>query len=772
MLGAGASNDIAASALPFGPGDSTAGSETELQAAVIGRRQDVDLPQSIERSKYYSNLLKRATAEDMPKRPLRDLQRFLEDEGTRAWEQSWVRFPRKKLSPLAQQVFDHDLLADKSDPLSGPRQDAGRFVAADAERAADAKSNDALVRLPISYLLKLALADVIGAQASPPAPAAVTGAKLLRHFLNDNISPETYSFYVASARAGESLGSELAGETSLRFLLTQFLTSYANERFGLRALGQQATVYFSPHPPTSQKQLNECISDSFYRELFTSPCLSGWDRGEEKHEYMLLCHQVLSRSQLHAAAKVVHDAGLIAGRLVVLPSLSNISLANNGIHVSLGSRRLSGLVGDATSGFGAAEEKCVGDLAIKVVEHFLPLFVGAYSAAPYRLDFADFHAERILGYLPHQLDYTHLRMFWRRWKKKAKIKLFGQPIGPTGYSRLDRLLSATLRLKGDFAQDFRLIDYMMAPLSTAESPALDGMLGNADRLKRDLADQGVYDTRMSLYMLYRQRAYAGMGFSGFEGRYYSLCNSLHDDLGPATDLQNLITALAYHYIVTGQITHADIPDDPVTESERRQIFFGAAAGIPTFFVRRSPPNALLKRILQLTQKTRYSHRYPGYLRVYNREYRRALIDLIRQDAPALVESLDAGPLLDDLQQRIESPHTHSAAGKLTRSILDELNVKSPLKVSAVEFNTAAERFYRDTLRRRHLREGMSHWKRVAPREALPAIERLEGDALAERLDGRELQRLINLLLETIHTNVHDPQGGRTTDDVRDCTPVC
>jgi hypothetical protein len=32
-------------------------------------------------------------------------------------------------------------------------------------------------------------------------------------------------------------------------------------------------------------------------------------------------------------------------------------------------------------------------LAIKIVEHFLPLFVGAYSAAPYRLDFADFHPE-------------------------------------------------------------------------------------------------------------------------------------------------------------------------------------------------------------------------------------------------------------------------------------------------------------------------------------------------------------------------------------------
>ncbi|MDJ0669108.1 MAG: hypothetical protein QNJ61_17635, partial [Desulfobacterales bacterium] len=33
------------------------------------------------------------------------------------------------------------------------------------------------------------------------------------------------------------------------------------------------------------------------------------------------------------------------------------------------------------------------DLVIKIVEHFLPLFVGTYSAAPYRLDFADMHPE-------------------------------------------------------------------------------------------------------------------------------------------------------------------------------------------------------------------------------------------------------------------------------------------------------------------------------------------------------------------------------------------
>ena len=76
-----------------------------------------------------------------------------------------------------------------------------------------------------------------------------------------------------------------------------------------------------------------------------NPCLSGWDKGEAKHSYMHHCHGVLSRSQLNAVAKM-RDAGILNSNLVVLPSLSNISLANNGTHLKMGSRLLSsGLAG-------------------------------------------------------------------------------------------------------------------------------------------------------------------------------------------------------------------------------------------------------------------------------------------------------------------------------------------------------------------------------------------------------------------------------------------
>jgi hypothetical protein len=252
---------------------------------------------------------------------------------------------------------------------------------------------------------------------------------------------------VVSLDSHKGYGRGLANETAKRYLLTHLLTLYANEKFRLREHGQQAIIFFSPHPPVRQKQLNDGISDSFYRELFMSPCLSGWSEGEAKHAYMVLCHQVLSRSHLNAVGKL-REAGIITRNLVVLPNTSNIGLANNGVHVTLGSRRLTDALRDSRSGFTERDEKQVGDLVIKIVEHFLPLFVGTYSAAPYRLDFADFHPERVLGFLSHELDYTHLRMLWRRWKKKTATRLFGHAFTPLGPEPLDRILTAALRLKG------------------------------------------------------------------------------------------------------------------------------------------------------------------------------------------------------------------------------------------------------------------------------------------------------------------------------------
>jgi hypothetical protein len=755
--------------LPFSLYDTTGGSETELQAVVLGKRSDVDLPTMIEQSHYFSNILRRARAGDTKKKVITDLEKYLNSNESQVWENSWVRFPRNLLHPFADEIFSHDLLTDKKNPSRGLRNDIHKFIV-------NNQGND-FIRIPISYLMKLSLADAIGPQESVHPIIYKTGRDLLGHFLNDNTSPETFSFQVIPLHPETGMGKAVARETAKRYLLTQLLIMYANEKFSLRSTGQTAMVFFSPHPPIHQKKLNDCISDSFYRELFMNPCLSGWDKGEEKHEYMHLCHRVLSRSQLNAVAKL-KEAGIITSNLVVLPNTSNISLANNGIHVSLGSRKLSHYLADTSSGFTNAHEKYLGDLVIKIVEHFLPLFVGTYSAAPYRFDFTDFHPERVLGFLPHELDYTHLRMLWRRWQKKAKIHFLGRSITPFGPPYLDRTIQILLNLKGDFIPDFRLIDYLVALMSTEKSPALDGTLQNAVRLKKDLTDLGIFDSAMALYLLERMRSYDVMGFSGFEARHYSLFESLGNDLGNATNLQNLLYLLAFKYIARGDVTHSHIPDDPFVESERRQILFGTAIGIPTFFIRHDTANAFIKKIIMKTARVRPSARYPGYLRVYNTEYRRTLMEIISEDAADLIELLNMNNTISDLVERLDNPEEQSTLGRLKAAILRKAGVNSPFKMKSNDFNKTAEHFYREDLRKLHMKEAfrfleedvrnidlISGERKQSIRKALHTflkertpLEYLRGvqrDVQEERVSLDSMRQLIFLLLITIYDDIHN-----------------
>jgi len=771
-----------ATSVPFGKGDVTAGSESELQAVVAGDRRHVDLPLTIEQSNYFANMMKRAASGETSRRVVADLEHFLADNTTNVWENSWVRFPFKRLSAYARQVLEHDLLADKQNPAAGQRADAGRFFFQDTE-------GQVMLRLPISYLIKLALADLIGSQQILPDLIRQTGIRLLGHYLNDNTSPETFSFNVVSLTPQNGMGAAIAHETAIRFLMTQLLILYANQAFGIIEHGQQAMAYFAPHPPVRQKELNDHVSDSFYRELFMSPCLSGWDKGEDKYRYMQLCHQVLSRSQLNAVDKL-RDAGIILNNLVVLPNVSNVSLANNGTHISIGSRRLTAALADSRSGFKAVHEKLLGDLVIKISEHFLPLFVGSYTAAPFRLAFTDFHPEKALGFLPHELDYTHLRMLWRRWRKKADISVLGQSVTPFGPLPLDSFISRAFGLRGDFVPDYRLVDYLVCLLSTDRSPALSGQPGNSDLLRRDLADMGVFDEQMSIYLLYKQREFAKMGFSGFEGRHYSLFQTFTGDMGRAADLQTLITALAYKYMAQG-VDHHRIPDDPSLESERRQAFFCTAIGLPTFFVRKDTANHFIAAIIAKTQGVRPSKRYPGYLRVQIHDYRLALLRVLREDGADLIELMELQNTITDLEQRIREPEQHAAAGRLTNGILATVGSRSAMKTEAREFNAGAEHYYRTTLRHQQMAEAYDLLRndcRVLDQQAAEldeplrkalmltqqgqgAVQFLDAareDILQEQADIPTLQRLVNLLLVKVF---HDAQPAGAQRSVLDVAPV-
>ncbi|MDP3481641.1 MAG: hypothetical protein Q8R88_17895, partial [Desulfoprunum sp.] len=391
---------------PFAVGDTSTGMEYELQVAVQGEHNAVDLPLSIRESSFFRNTVKRAARGDLPPWSIDSLREFLYHNDTEVWENSWIRMQEDRLCDYAKKLLNHDLLADKNQPDGPKREDLQRFSVV--------VKGQTWLRLPISYLLKLALADAIGSSSSISPAIFKAGRDLLPHFLSDNTSPEILSFTIPLASDGQ-VGRMAARETARSFLLSQILVQYANSKLGLLESGQKCLLYNAPHAPYRQKKLNEIVPDGFYRHLFMSPCLSGWDRGEEKHQYMALCHRTLSRSQLNTIGKL-KDAGIITNNLVTLPNTSNTCLANNGTHVSLGSRFLTGLAADSGSGFTPTVEKYMGDLVIKIVEHFLPLFVTTYTAAPYRIDFADFHPEKVLGFLPHELDYTHLRMLWRRWQ--------------------------------------------------------------------------------------------------------------------------------------------------------------------------------------------------------------------------------------------------------------------------------------------------------------------------------------------------------------------
>ena len=180
-----------------------------------------------------------------------ELEAFLND--TRGvWENSWIRFPESRLSERARQVLQGDLQVARNGS-SGERSDALRFRFT--------QNGEPWLRLPISYALKLSLADLVGTQPHMPQPMQVEASRLMCHFLNDNTSPETTSFHIVAGKRKRSLGEQIARETARRFLFTSLLISWANRRFGLIESGQRALVYHAHVPSVHQEELSSCISD-------------------------------------------------------------------------------------------------------------------------------------------------------------------------------------------------------------------------------------------------------------------------------------------------------------------------------------------------------------------------------------------------------------------------------------------------------------------------------------------------------------------------------
>jgi hypothetical protein len=80
--------EIDVESLPFSASDITAGSESELQAVVVGDRNSVDLPLQIERSNYFANVSRHIAAGDTPRRVGASIERYLNGNRKQVWSAS------------------------------------------------------------------------------------------------------------------------------------------------------------------------------------------------------------------------------------------------------------------------------------------------------------------------------------------------------------------------------------------------------------------------------------------------------------------------------------------------------------------------------------------------------------------------------------------------------------------------------------------------------------------------------------------------------------
>jgi hypothetical protein len=214
-------------------------------------------------------------------------------------------------------------------------------------------------------------------------------------------------------------------------------------------------------------------------------------------------------------------------------------------------------------------------------------------------------------------------------------------------------------------------------------------------------------------------------------------------------------------------------------------------------VREDTQNVFLKNILRRTRDVRFSRRYAGYLRVYNRQFRLALADLILTDGQDLVEMLGLEETMNYLVARLQDPEKMSAQGKLTRGILDELGADSPMSVEATDFNLAAEKYYRTTLRRKHLQEAFAFLEEdmgslnrelspvggdyarairyaLGEQSPLDFLAAVKQSIFTETVSLEQLRALINLVLAGTAHDIHQCERSavRSTGDGWDSAPVC
>ncbi|MCK7467335.1 MAG: hypothetical protein MZU91_03795 [Desulfosudis oleivorans] len=102
------------------------------------------------------------------------------------------------------------------------------------------------------------------------------------------------------------------------------------------------------------------------------------------------------------------------------------------------------------------------------------------------------------------------------------------------------------------------------------------------------------------------------------------------------------------------------------KAKERQIIFGSAIGIPTFFVHRNTGNTFLKRIVKNTQRVRSSAAIKDMTEFTTWSTGAPYWILFAMMPPISSEMLGMRETILDLGYRINEPDHFAASGKLTQ----------------------------------------------------------------------------------------------------------
>ncbi len=218
---------------------------------------------------------------------------------------------------------------------------------------------------------------------------------------------------------------------------------------------------------------------------------------------------------------------------------------------------------------------------------------------------------------------------------------------------MDRAVARLFRLKGDFIPDFRLLDYMTTLMSHPTLPGPERGTRQRPRLKRELASMGVFHESCRPISLQAARL-RDHGLSGFEGRFYSLFDSLDGGHEARSDpaaaperpgLQVILSAASraprYGHARGRERAAADI--------------FRTAISLPT--VLRAPRLGQRLSLDLVSGADRVAAKPPlsGHVRPTCQEYRLALLDFIEREGADLVRNVRSGGAAGRLRARILDP---------------------------------------------------------------------------------------------------------------------